>query len=114
MDKKLLSIGHGYSARALADRLVPQGWEIIGTTRSAEKADQIAATGVTPVVWPGEDLSDLIASFPNILISPAPGPEGDPVLAEFDAAFRKAAHLRWVAYLSTTGVYGDLQGIWLY
>ncbi|HAC50529.1 MAG TPA: NAD(P)-dependent oxidoreductase, partial [Sulfitobacter sp.] len=34
MDKTLLSLGHGYSARALAARLIPQGWRIIGTTRS--------------------------------------------------------------------------------
>ncbi|MBH1974549.1 MAG: SDR family NAD(P)-dependent oxidoreductase, partial [Rhodobacteraceae bacterium] len=29
----LLSLGHGYSATALAARLIPQGWRVIGTTR---------------------------------------------------------------------------------
>ena len=34
----LLSVGHGYSAQALARVLLPQGWRIVATTRSAEKA----------------------------------------------------------------------------
>lgn len=113
MDKTLLSIGHGFSARALADLLVPRGWRIVGTTRSAEKAEVIAATGVEPLIWPGSDLTDLIASFPNILLSAGPGPDGDPVLAELEAQFRRVSHLRWVGYLSTTGVYGDHKGAWV-
>jgi nucleoside-diphosphate-sugar epimerase len=114
MEKTLLSIGHGYSARALAERLVPQGWRIVGTTRSADKADQIAATGVEPVVWPGTDLATLVAEFPNILVSAGPGPDGDPVLnAVQDDIARAAPNLRWLGYLSTTGVYGDHGGDWV-
>jgi nucleoside-diphosphate-sugar epimerase len=114
MKKTLLSIGHGYSARALAERLVPQGWRIVGTTRSADKADQIAATGVEPVVWPGTDLAALVAGFPNILVSAGPGPDGDPVLnAVQDDIARAAPDLRWLGYLSTTGVYGDHGGDWV-
>jgi nucleoside-diphosphate-sugar epimerase len=114
LDKRLLSFGHGYSARALAARLVPEGWHIIGTTRSADKMDAIAATGVEPILWPGGDAAALIAEFPNILVSAGPGPEGDPVLASLTDTFTAAApHLRWVGYLSTTGVYGDHQGGWV-
>lgn len=114
MDKQLLSIGHGFSARALADILVPRGWKIVGTTRSAEKLDGIAATGVEPLLWPGTDLAPLVARFPNILLSAGPGPDGDPVLAEMHQSFAEHAHgLRWVGYLSTTGVYGDHQGGWV-
>jgi nucleoside-diphosphate-sugar epimerase len=114
MEKTLLSIGHGYSARALAERLVPQGWRIVGTTRSADKADQIAATGVEPVVWPGTDLATLLAGFPNILVSAGPGSDGDPVLNAVQDDFARAApDLRWLGYLSTTGVYGDHGGDWV-
>jgi len=114
MDKTLLSIGHGYSARALAARLVPQGWRVIGTTRSADKCDAIAATGVEPLIWPGTDIAPLIAEFPNVLISAGPGPQGDPVLDAYRPAFEAAArHKRWIGYLSTTGVYGDHQGGWV-
>lgn len=114
MDKTLLSFGHGYSAQALAARLVPQGWRIFGTTRSAEKMPQIAATGVEPVLWPGTDVSDLLEKVPHLLISAAPGPEGDPVLAALrDQIAQAAPRLRWVGYLSTTGVYGDHRGDWV-
>lgn len=114
MDKRLLSFGHGYSARALSARLVPEGWHIIGTTRSAEKMDAIAAMGVEPLLWPGSDPSALVAEFPNILISAGPDASGDPVLAALQASFLQAAPtMRWLGYLSTTGVYGDHQGSWV-
>lgn len=114
MDKRLLSLGHGYSARALAARLVPEGWHIVGTTRHLDKMKDIAATGVEPVQWPGNDLASLVSEFPNILISAGPGPDGDPVLAELRDAFVQAASdIRWLGYLSTTGVYGDHQGGWV-
>lgn len=113
-DKRLLSFGHGYSARALAKRLVPEGWHIVGTTRSADKMDAIAATGVEPLLWPGNDMSALISEFPNVLISAGPGPDGDPVLHSLAQAFRQAASsMRWVGYLSTTGVYGNHDGGWV-
>jgi len=113
-DKRLLSLGHGYSARALAARLVPEGWHIIGTTRSAEKMDAIAATGVEPALWPGTDITALVAEFPNILISVAPTVDGDPVLSALrEPIADMAASKRWVGYLSTTGVYGDHDGGWV-
>lgn len=114
IDKRLLSLGHGYSARALAKRLVPEGWHIIGTTRSPDKMDAIAATGVEPILWPETDITDLIAEFPNILISAGPSADGDPVLAALQKPIvQTAASKRWVGYLSTTGVYGNHDGGWV-
>ncbi len=111
---KLLSFGHGYSARALAERLLPEGWEIIGTTRTAEKAEAIADTGVTPLVWPGTNIAHHLKNASALLISAAPGPDGDPVLAELrDEISGIASELSWVGYLSTTGVYGDHGGDWV-
>lgn len=114
MNKTLLSFGHGFSARALATRLVPQGWRIIGTTRRAEKCEDIAATGVEPLVWPGTDVTRVLAEVDHLLLSAAPGPDGDPVLAAMqDQIVAAAPNLRWVGYLSTTGVYGDHNGEWV-
>ncbi|AXI48439.1 NAD(P)-dependent oxidoreductase [Sulfitobacter sp. SK012] len=114
MEKTLLSLGHGFSGRALAARLVPQGWCIVGTTRSTEKLAGIAKTGVEPLLWPGSDIAPLIAEFPNILVSAGPAQDGDPVLAQMHAALAEAAPMmRWLGYLSTTGVYGDHQGGWV-
>ena len=114
MNRTLLSIGHGYSARALARRLRGEGWRIIGTTRSAESARRLAAEGVEARVWPGEDLGPALAEATHLLSSVAPGPDGDPVLAALGPAIAEAAPgLDWAGYLSTTGVYGDHGGDWV-
>lgn len=106
----LLSLGHGYSARALARRLVPQGWRVIGTTRNPAKADQFRREGVEPLLWPG-DLDWVLEEATHILCSAAPDAKGDPFLqAVPEIATSKAG---WVGYLSTTGVYGDHEGGWV-
>lgn len=111
MTHTLLSLGHGYSARALARRLGP-GWHVIGTTRNAEKAKALEAEGVEPLVWPGTDLGPALDRATHLLSSVAPDAEGDPVLREAGEQIA-AARLDWVGYLSTTGVYGDHGGDWV-
>ncbi|WP_428514463.1 SDR family oxidoreductase [Roseovarius sp.] len=114
MGKVLLSFGHGFSARALARRLVPQGWRVIGTTRSAEKAEALRDEGVEGVVWPGSDLSEALGAATHLLTSVSPGEDGDPVLnALGDDIAAIAGRLDWAGYLSTTGVYGDHEGDWV-
>jgi nucleoside-diphosphate-sugar epimerase len=113
-DKTLLSFGHGYSAQALAARLVPQGWHVTGTTRSSEKAARLVETGIEAVIWPGGEIAQALNDASALLISAAPGEDGDPVLARLRAEIAEAApHLDWVGYLSTTGVYGDHDGDWV-
>jgi nucleoside-diphosphate-sugar epimerase len=110
----LVSFGHGYSARALTPLLLARGWQVIGTTRSAEKAEALAATGVEPVLWPPDDPAALLARATHILVSAGPGEDGDPVLAACGDAIRARAHaITWAGYLSTTGVYGDRAGGWV-
>ncbi|MDO5756432.1 MAG: SDR family oxidoreductase [Rhodobacterales bacterium] len=111
----LLSFGHGYSARALSDLLLAEGgWTVAGTTRSAEKAGDLAQTGVEPIIWPGADMRPALEAATHLLISAGPGPDGDPVLAALgDDIARIAPRLAWCGYLSTTGVYGDHDGGWV-
>ena len=108
----LLSVGHGYSAQALARVLRSQGWRIIATTRSAEKAAALRATGVEAQVWTGGPLP--LAGVTHLLSSVAPDAAGDPVLTACGAQIAAAAgQLDWVGYLSTVGVYGDHAGGWV-
>ena len=101
MGQVLLSFGHGYSARALEARL-DDGWEVIGTHRERE------------VVWPGTDMRPHLDRATHLLISAAPGPGGDPVLAVLrDEIAARTGQFAWVGYLSTTGVYGDRGGDWV-
>ncbi len=112
MTKTLLCIGLGYSARALARLLLPQGWRVIGTTRRREGFAEIEAAGAEPLIFPLEDAKAAFAEASHLLVSAAPGKEGDPVLAAHGNAIR-AATIDWVGYLSTTGVYGDHAGGWV-
>ena len=112
MTRTLLSLWHGYSARALAARLMAQGWRVIGTTRSPDKAERLRADGVEPLIWPGNDLGPALAAATHLLSSVAPDAAGDPVLRA-DGARIAASGVVWAGYLSTTGVYGDRQGGWV-
>ncbi len=113
MTRRLLVFGHGYSAEALTRRLGP-GWSVDGTTRRSEKAARLRDQGINAHLWPGDDLRPAIASATHVLLSIAPGPEGDPVARAYAEDFlAAAAKLDWVGYLSTTGVYGDHGGGWV-
>jgi nucleoside-diphosphate-sugar epimerase len=107
----LLSFGHGYSAHALARRLLPRGWQVIGTTRDAAKAQALRMEGVEPLIW-GEDAGPALARATHVLASAAPTEAGDPVLAAYGDALRVRGPV-WLGYLSTTGVYGDHAGGWV-
>ena len=112
MTGTLFSFGHGYSARALTRLLLPQGWSVTGTTRSADKAAGLAQSGVTPVIFPGGPID--LEGVTHLLISAGPDAEGDPVLRVVgDQIAARARQFEWVGYLSTTGVYGDHQGAWV-
>src|SRR6056297_2604777 len=114
MTNTLLSFGHGYSAGALARRLVPLGWTVIGTTRSPDKSDRLRAAGIEPLIWPGEGAGPALDRATHLLSSVSPREEGDPVLLALGDRIAEAApHIRWAGYLSTTGVYGDHAGGWV-
>jgi nucleoside-diphosphate-sugar epimerase len=114
MTQTLLSFGHGYSAQALGRLLLPRDWRVIGTTRSEDKAAALMQDGIEPRIWPGADMIPALDAATHLLISAAPGEDGDPVLAELrDEIAKRAGQFAWVGYLSTTGVYGDHQGDWV-
>ncbi|MEM6277554.1 MAG: SDR family oxidoreductase [Pseudomonadota bacterium] len=108
----LLSLGHGYSAQALARLLVPEGWTIYGTTRSEAKLGEFEADGVTPLLLGRDDVASVAQASTHLLASAAPNADGDPFLAAHGDAIRKGS-FQWVGYLSTTGVYGDHGGAWV-
>jgi nucleoside-diphosphate-sugar epimerase len=107
----LLTLGHGYSAAALAATL--PDWRRLGTTRSPERAAAMRAAGVAPLDWADAAAVDAaIAAASHILVSLPPDADGDPVLARHRPALA-AARPAWLGYLSTTGVYGDRAGGWV-
>lgn len=114
MTKTLLSFGHGFSARAFAPLALAQGWTVIGTTRSTDKAEMIRKTGVQPLIWPGGSDPVDLDGVTHILVSAGPDENGDPVLRDLGAEIAdRAEQFEWVGYLSTTGVYGNHDGAWV-
>jgi hypothetical protein len=114
----LFCFGFGLSAQALARALPADHWRIIGTTRSPEKAEHMAARAIEPVIFDGEGPMDqagrqLLADATHILVSIPPGDEGDPVIRFHSMDIGVEQGLAWLGYLSTTGVYGDHQGGWV-
>jgi nucleoside-diphosphate-sugar epimerase len=108
----LLCFGFGFSAQVLAGRLMPKGWQIHATSRSGEGRERIRKSGAHDLPFPTA-ASDFDGKT-HLLISAPPGETGDPVfLAHGEAIARRARQFEWVGYLSTTGVYGDLQGGWV-
>lgn len=110
----LFCFGFGYSASVLAARLSREGWQISGTCRSAEKRARLQAMGFTIHLFdrdqPLADPEAILHRVTDIVSSVPPDAMGDPVLDHHTAALLNAESLRWVGYLSTTGVYGDTGG----
>ena len=109
----ILCFGLGFSARTLAARLAKQGWTVSATSRSAAGATAISAMGYRGLVFDGSRPlpPDALDGVTHVVVSAPPDDDGDPVLRQHARDFAaRAAQFRWVAYLSTTGVYGDHGG----
>ena len=111
---RLFCFGLGFSARRLAQVSIARGWSVAGTCRTPERRAELAAAGIEAVVFDGvQPLADVPAVFPGVthlLSSVPPDAAGDPVVAHHAGDIAGLRGLRWVGYLSTTGVYGDTGG----
>ena len=114
---RLFVFGLGYSALALARALQTEGWQIAGTTRSADKRAGLIAAGIEAQLFardrPLVDAAAALAGTTHLLSSIAPDEAGDPVLELHQAELERCRRLVWAGYLSTTGVYGDQGGAWV-
>ncbi len=104
---RLLIFGFGYTGRAIGEAARALGWEVAATTRDA-------SPGRSPfTLVPFDAADDAIASATHIVATAPPRDDGDPVLARHADAIARAPALRWIGYLSTTGIYGDRGGGWV-
>ncbi len=105
-EPSLLIFGLGYCGRAIAAAMA--GFRVCGTTRAGH-AGSLPFTAAAP----------MLATATHLLITAAPAETSrdqrgsDPVLARYGAAIAEAPSLRWIGYLSSTGVYGDHAGAWV-
>lgn len=123
----LFNFGFGYCARALAASVAQDGWRVAGTTRepelereSRDEAQLYSFNRDNPLADGGEVLTGfdhlLVSIAPDGAPDGAPDDDGDPVLSCHGQQIGECARngtLRWIGYLSTTGVYGDHGGDWV-
>lgn len=106
----LFAFGLGYSAQVLGTALRAKGWQVGGTVRTAEKAERLRGEGFDAHVFEQTNSAD-IPDGSHWLISVPPEQAGCPAFRAFGKDASRAAS---ITYLSTTGVYGDLQGGWAF
>ncbi|KNY18784.1 oxidoreductase [Shinella sp. SUS2] len=114
----LLILGAGFSGKAIGQTFKAAGFSVSGTTRSAEKADDLRALGIAPILYDGgpvpEALAADMARATHVVQSIAPGKDGDPLFrAGMPSLSALMPKLVWAGYLSTVGVYGDHKGGWV-
>jgi len=112
---RLFCFGLGYSAQVLARRLASEGWAVAGTARQAEHAEALQRLGFACTLFDRERplAPGSLEGTSHLLVSVPPDPIGDPVLDAHGSDIAALPGLRWLGYLSTTGVYGDRDGGWV-
>jgi nucleoside-diphosphate-sugar epimerase len=105
---RLLIFGLGYTGTAIGIAAAEAGFAVTATSRQSAHA---GAPGVT--VIPFDAAADAVAAATHIVATAAPDEGGDPALARYGTAITAAPELRWIGYLSSTGVYGDRGGGWV-
>jgi len=115
MAKGMLFFGFGFCAAHLAPALTAAGWRLKATCRDAAKGAALKAQGIEPLRVDGTPLAaGALEGVDHILLSAPPSAHGDPALPLLeDALAARAGQLKWLGYLSTTGVYGDHGGAWI-
>ncbi|PCI86805.1 MAG: NAD(P)-dependent oxidoreductase [Hyphomicrobiales bacterium] len=106
--KKILIFGMGYVGQHLAAALDGQ-YQVIGTSREALSQNQINWNAAEATESSNQAVAQQILQADAILCSIPPDENGDVVYAQFGELIKKS-NVKWLGYLSTTGVYGDHQG----
>jgi len=115
MTRHLFCFGFGYTAQVLARRLAAEGWIVGGTCRMADKAAALRRAGFPTEIFDRDRPlpRPALDGVTHVLVSVPPDADGDPVLAVHGDDIARTDSLRWLGYLSTTGVYGDRGGAWV-
>lgn len=106
----LFAFGMGYTSKALANKLPKNKWQIYGTSQTDDGAARIQALGFNGKVFEKTNPDD-VPDEAHWLISIPPNLNGCPVFKKFASRANSASS---ITYLSTTGVYGNLNGGWAF
>ncbi len=112
----LLIFGLGYTGKVFARRMMAAGWDVTAAVRRAEARAEARALGVLAIdPTDAAAIAEAASQARAILITAAPNDRGCPGLAALAPALAASGAVPdWIGYLSTTGVYGDRGGGWVF
>lgn len=112
----LLVFGGGYVGTATARAIIANGGKASATSRDPARRGALQAAGIDPID-PADDkaLNAAVKSATAILITAGPDAGGCPgARALIPALSAAGAWPDWIGYLSSTAVYGDRDGGWVF
>ena len=101
-----LFLGYGYVAKQLVQVLSDDKYRFIGTSRTFFHDDNVECILFDDIIKISPDITHVLISIP-------PKAEGDIAFLKFSEHLKKLKNIKWIGYLSTTGVYGDTKGAWV-
>ena len=108
-NSKLIIFGGGYSGQKIASVGRSLGLQVLCSRRQhgSKGADFIfnGEEELSPEIFEGA--THILSCIPPLLSGE------DPVLSKLKTKLLNSKNLKWVGYLSTTGVYGDKKGAWV-
>ncbi len=106
--------GFGYTAKTLAPKLIAHGFKVIGTSRTPDEQEQ-NNLDIKLIDFDSPDIENYLSLATHLLICiPPTSTMRDIVLIKYDDLIKnQAPYLKWVGYLSSTGVYGNHEGNWV-
>ncbi|MDP3403394.1 MAG: SDR family oxidoreductase [Brevundimonas sp.] len=114
--RRLLVFGAGYLGQATARRAMAKGWRVAATSRDPGRRAELEAAGIDPVD-PSDPkaLAQAVAGATAVLVTAPPEPSGCPgARALLPALTASGAFPDWIGYVSSTAVYGDRDGGWVF
>ena len=114
--KSLLVFGAGYLGRAALIEAKARGLSVAATSRDPERRAGLEADGIT-AVDPADAaaLAAAVGQASAILVTAPPEGQGCPgAMALLPALSEAQAYPDWIGYVSSTAVYGDRNGGWVF
>ena len=114
MNPYFFIFGFGYTAKQLAPALIAQGFQVIGTSRTPQAQTQ-HDLAIQVIDFDSPDIEHYLSLATHLLICiPPTSTMQDVVFLQYGEFIQKqASHLKWIGYLSSTGVYGNHDGNWV-
>ncbi len=110
----VLVFGGGYLGEAFARRMLADGRAVIATSRQSERRAELEALGCRAIDPADADaVAETVAGSNAILVTVPPETGGCPGARALLPALSDAWP-DWIGYISTTGVYGDRAGGWVF